>query len=382
MDQNKTRASIVWPFCYLSHSPGTGQDFSGGVAVDAQGNPHLTGSHSATVDFDPGPGIVNKTSAGQWDPFVLKVSTAAEFGWVRTFAGTSYAFAQSIVVDTTGLVTTSGVFTGPTDFDPGLPTFSLNSEHAVYVSRLSPDVLYQTTAAGADDIVLRKNGSNLEIFDKVLNQVVESHLISQVRSVTINGMFQQADTLTIDMAFGGTFGFDNSIKFKGGIGGIDKIQIKGVFGQSALYRPSTTANGLNNLLLDNKPINFSGTEAVVMTGMTTLNIQTQGSADVLTLNSGTGINGAVVSKLTGTSGGLSLWPTTFHQVRDVIVDTGAKDTSAAVENDSVTINQGGLKAAGLQNLTITTGIGNDQLSLNATNIQLGLRVARSAIWRV
>ena len=370
-DMCLTKLDSGGAFVWARRFGGTGQDFSGGVAVDAQGNPHLTGSHSATVDFDPGPGIVNKTSAGQFDPFVLKVTSAAEFGWVRTFAGSSSAFAQGIVVDSSGLVTTSGLFTGPTDFDPGLPTYPLDSEHAVYVSRLSPDFRYQATAAGADDMVLRKNGSNLELFDKVLNQVMDSHPISQIRNVTINGQFNQADTLTIDMAFGGAFGFDNSIKFEGGAGGNDKIQIIGVSGQSALYRPSTTANGLNNLLLDSKPINFSGTEAVVMTGMTTLNIQTQGSADVLTMNSAAGINGAVASRLTGTSGGVSLWPTTFHQVRDVIVDTGAKDTTAAVGNDAVTINQGGLKAAGLQNLTITTGIGNDQLSLNATNIQLG-----------
>ena len=366
-----TKLSSTGAFVWSRRFGGTGLDLAGGLATNAIGNPYITGAFSATVDFDPGAGIVNKTSAGQFDAFVLKITSAAEFGWVRTFAGTQDSLGSDIAVDASGLITTTGIFVGATDFDPGLPTFVIDAEQKAYVSRLTPDFLYQTTAAGPDDIVLRKNGSNLELFDKVANQVKDSHPISQVRSVTINGQFNQADTLTIDMAFGGAFGFDNSIKFEEGSGGNDKIQIKGVFGQSALYRPSTTANGLNNLLLDSKPINFSGTEAVVMTGMTTLNILTPGSADVLTLNSGTGINGAVASTLTGTSGGVSLRALTFHQVRDVIVDTGANDTSAATGNDSMTINQGGLKAAGLQNLTFKTGIGNDQLSLNATNIQLG-----------
>lgn len=374
-DMYLTKLNSAGAFVWSRRIGGTNAVHATAVATDAVGNPYITGYFGATVDFDPGPGIINKTSAGSFDAFVLKITAAADFGWVRTFAGTEDSGGLDIVVDASGLITTTGFFSGNADFDPGLPTSLLFSSSppflSAFVSRLSPDVLYQTTAAGPDDLVLRKNGGNLELFDKVLNQVVESHLVSQVRSVTINGQFNQPDTLTIDMAFGGAFGFDNSIKFEGGSGGNDKIQIKGVFGQSALYRPSTTANGLNNLLLDSKPINFSGTEAVVMTGMTTLNILTPGSSDVLTLNSGTGINGAVGSRLTGTSGGVSLVGLTFHQVRDVIVDTGANDTSAATGNDSITINQGGLKAAGLQNLTITTGIGNDQLSLNATNIQLG-----------
>ena len=357
-------------FVWSRRFGGTGGEFVGGVDVDGQGNPHLTGAFSGTVDFDPGPGLINKTSAGQYDPFVLKVTSVAGFGWVRTFAGASHAYSAGVVVDASGGITTTGVFEGLTDFDPGLATSSLNREQAVYVSRLSPDFLYQTTAAGADDFVLRKNGSNLELFHKGLNHVVESHPISQIRSVKITGQSSQADTLTIDMSFGGAFAIDNGITFDGGSGVSDKFQVLGVSGQSAVYRPSVSGIGLNDLLINNKSISFIGTEEVLITGVTTLAIQTQGSADKLSLSAGSGINNTPASKLTGDSSGGFLKPLTFHNVRDVVVDTGIMD-AGTTGNDKVTISKLGLKAAGLKSLTIKTGIGDDTFTVNSTDFLLG-----------
>lgn len=366
-----TKLDSVGGFVWSRRFGGTGGELVGGVDVDSQGNPHLTGAFTGTVDFDPGPGIINKVSAGQYDPFVLKVTSVAGFGWVRTFAGAKNAYSTGIVVDSSGGISTTGVFEGLTDFDPGLATKSLDREQAVYVSRLSPDFLYQTTAAGADDFVLRKNGSNLEIFHKGLNQVVESHPISQIRSVKITGQSSQADTLTIDMAFGGAFAIDNGITFDGGTGANDKFQVLGVSGQSAVYRPSLSGTGLNDLLINNKPISFIGTEDALIAGVTTLTIQTQGSADKLFLNAGSGINNTAASKLTGDSSGGFLKPLTFHNVRDVVVDTGIMDVGTT-GNDKVTISTLGMKAAGLKNLTIKTGVGDDTFTVNSTDLLLGV----------
>ena len=366
-----TKLDSAGAFVWSRRFGGTGGELVGGVAVDGQGNPHLTGAFSGTVDFDPGPGIINKTSTGQYDPFVLKVTSAAAFGWVRTFTGALHAYGTGIVVDSSGGITTTGVFEGQTDFDPSLGTSLLDQEQAVYVNRLSPDFLYQTTAAGADDFVLRKNGSNLELFHKGLNQVVESHPISQIRSIKITGQSNQADTLTIDMAFGGAFSIDNGITFDGGSGASDKFQVLGVSGQTAVYRPSVSGIGVNNLLIDNKPLSFVATEEVVIAGVTALTVQTQGSADTLLLNAGIGINNAVASKLTGDSSGGFLKPLTIHNVRDVIIDTGIMDVGTT-GNDKVTISKLGLKAIGLQNLTVSSGIGNDTVTVNSTDLTLGV----------
>ena len=366
-----TKLDSAGVFAWSRRFGGTGDELIGGVAVDGQGNPHLTGAWNGTVDFDPGPGIVNKTSTGQYDPFIMKVTSTAGFGWVRAFTGASSAYGTGIVVDSSGGITTTGEFSGLTDFDPGLPVNYLDSEQAVYVSRLSPDFLYQTTAAGADDFVLRKNGSNLEVFHKGLNQVVESHPISQIRSVKINGQFNQADTLSIDMAFGGAFAIDSGIAFDGGSGANDKFQVLGVSGQSAVYRPSVSGIGLNDLLVNNKPISFIGAEDVLIAGVTTLTIQTQGFADKLFLSAGSGINNTAASKLTGDSSGGFLKPLTIHNVRDVVVDTGVMDVGTT-GNDKVTISSLGLKAAGLKNLTVKTGVGDDTFTINSTDLVLGV----------
>lgn len=69
---------------------GVSSDFAYGVATDAAGNVFVGGEFlSSTVDFDPGPGVVNRTTSGSYDGFLLKLNADGSYGWVRTFGGAS-----------------------------------------------------------------------------------------------------------------------------------------------------------------------------------------------------------------------------------------------------------------------------------------------------
>lgn len=117
---------------------GEGNDIGAGVAVDSSGNIYTTGGFTGTVDFDPGPGVFNLTSAGQYRTYVVKLDSGGNFVWARRFNGTDSNSGHSVAADHSGNVYTTGVFTGTADFDPGPGIFNLSSvaEFNIFISKL------------------------------------------------------------------------------------------------------------------------------------------------------------------------------------------------------------------------------------------------------
>ncbi len=117
---------------------GSSYDEGRSITVDALGNVYTTGSFQGTVDFDPGAGTANLTSVGLRDIFVQKLDATGNFLWARSFGGNSFDEGQSIAVDFSGNVYTTGYFQVTVDFDPSTGTFNLISEgsHDVFVQKL------------------------------------------------------------------------------------------------------------------------------------------------------------------------------------------------------------------------------------------------------
>jgi hypothetical protein len=109
------------------------------IAVDSSGNIYTTGFFIGTVDFDPGTGITNLTSAGANDAFVSKLNSSGELIWAKSFGGASADVGYSIAVDSSGNVYTTGLFEGTADFDPGTGITNLTSAgyRDVFVSKLN-----------------------------------------------------------------------------------------------------------------------------------------------------------------------------------------------------------------------------------------------------
>jgi hypothetical protein len=135
-----------------------GGDFSEksySVATDGFGNVYCTGYFQSTVDFDPGNGVFNLTSVGNYDVFILKLDASGNFIWAKQIGGTSFEEGFSIGIDITGNICVTGYFLGNVDFNPGLGLYSMsaNGFRDVFVLKLDPmgDFLWAKQIGGQED---------------------------------------------------------------------------------------------------------------------------------------------------------------------------------------------------------------------------------------
>ena len=130
--------NIVWAKSF----GGSADEQSYSIAVDGSGNVYTTGYFQGTnVDFDPGNGTTNLTSAGVIDVFVSKLDSSGNLVWAKSFGGRFSDEGRSIAVDGSGNVYTTGFFEDiNVDFDPStvgnLPLGS-NGNKDVFVSKLN-----------------------------------------------------------------------------------------------------------------------------------------------------------------------------------------------------------------------------------------------------
>ena len=110
-----------------------------GVVTDADGSTYVAGVFRGTVDFDPGPGTLNLTNAGDYDSFVVKLDANGSLLWAKAFGGPQKDQVQSIRLDPNGNVLTTGYFSSTADFDPGPSNYPLTSNGPgtdVFISKL------------------------------------------------------------------------------------------------------------------------------------------------------------------------------------------------------------------------------------------------------
>jgi len=103
----------------------TGNDVGQSTILDQSGNIYTTGYFTDVTDFDPGAGILNLTSAGGTDIFILKIDPSGHLLWAVSFGSNGDDQGRSITVDASGNVYATGSFNGTVDFDPGPGTTNL-----------------------------------------------------------------------------------------------------------------------------------------------------------------------------------------------------------------------------------------------------------------
>ena len=139
-------------FILAKQLDGTGIDWEKGnsIKVDVAGNIYTTGYFWGTTDFDPGTGTYNLTSAGYGDIFISQLDSLGNFVCAGQMGGTDPDVGNSIALDGSGNIYTTGTFSSgfsssnvQSDFDPGVgifnmtPTTSGGGMFDIFVSKLS-----------------------------------------------------------------------------------------------------------------------------------------------------------------------------------------------------------------------------------------------------
>ncbi len=98
------------------------------------------GGFGSVVDFNPGPGTVNRQGNGITDAYVLKLDVDGTYMWVNIHGGLDYDGARSIDVDSDGNYWLTGRFRLTMDMDPGAGVSNLVSagNDDTYLAKYSP----------------------------------------------------------------------------------------------------------------------------------------------------------------------------------------------------------------------------------------------------
>ncbi|MGQ3015413.1 MAG: PKD domain-containing protein, partial [Flavobacteriales bacterium] len=97
------------------------------VETDSDGNVYLGGTFSGTVDFDPGPGVLNLVSVGNEDIFYCKLDSSGNLLWAFSIGGSGNDPCGVIKTDVNKNVYFTGGVSGTVDFDPGPGVYTLSS---------------------------------------------------------------------------------------------------------------------------------------------------------------------------------------------------------------------------------------------------------------
>ncbi len=193
-----------------------------------------------------------------------------------------------------------------------------------------------------------------------------SYTLSLDRPFTIDGG-DLNDRIILD----GDLGFAMTVR---GMNGVDELIVKGKNAASGTYTPGTnTGNGLDGnpdlrgaVVIGSTTISFQEFEAtslVTVQDVGNFTLRTPLSDDSLSF-----VSAAVgQNQITGSSDSVGIVPLTFFNVATMTIDTGTND--GASPSDTVTVNAAPV-AAGLQNLTVSTGNGFDILRTTLTNYAL------------
>jgi len=104
----------------------------GHLEIDDSGNLIIMGSFKDSVDIDPDTTVYKLFSKGGYDIFILKLSSAGNFIWAKSFGGIKDVVIRDMCIDNQGNVYSHGYYKDTVDFDPGSGTCIYGAGYSLY----------------------------------------------------------------------------------------------------------------------------------------------------------------------------------------------------------------------------------------------------------
>ena len=138
MDGFVSKLDATGKFLWAKSLGNSNNDSLGGLALDSTGNVYLTGGFSGTTDLNPNSGVFQRTSAGGYDAFVVKLDTNGNFVWAVTIGGTGDDGGGAVSIDTSGNIYVFGGLSGPAYFnsDPLQPQIGSETQIGPFIAKL------------------------------------------------------------------------------------------------------------------------------------------------------------------------------------------------------------------------------------------------------
>ena len=239
--------------------------------------------------------------------------------------------------------------------NPGLESVE---DRTLLTAQLIGTTLQITGTPGDDTVQIQLNAANpqiLEVFDNSATPVTFN--LGQILTANVN-LLDGNDQLVVNFANGDPLS-PGGLNYNGGLG-INSLSVQGtaLLSGSYVFGP---INGADMIQAGTSTITLNNTASSTVSSFSTFNVTTPRSQDLLTLAGSA--SGATV--LNGTSGGSPIREIGFLGIGEVVLDTGVADVAGQAD-DTVIVNSASAFPTFGQDITISTGIGNDLVNLEGT----------------
>lgn len=158
---------LVWTNTIGGNNIDSGVD----IELDPDGDVCVTGTFFQTVDFDAGDGIEELTAAGVEvaDVFVLKLTNAGEFIWVKSIESESSDQVFDLEVDENNNIYIGGHFNSTADFDVGLGEYLVTATgaHEGFLLKLDETGAYNWVVTISESLLSEITSLKIDNYDNV-----------------------------------------------------------------------------------------------------------------------------------------------------------------------------------------------------------------------